>query len=120
MKAPVAHHSCIGNSLMHRRPHQTAVSWPSGTPLAGTGAQAAERRVCSNSSGRDHLAISESGELERLLGLSRGYLSRLRDAQRDPSAGLVALLTLLAKKPKSRVAELRRSWQASASEKPAA
>ena len=59
-------------------------------------------------------------ELERLLGLSRGYLSRLRAAQRDPSPDLVALLTLLAKAPRSRVIELRRSWHDGVERKPAA
>lgn len=59
-------------------------------------------------------------DLERLLGLSRGYLSRLRAGQRDPSAELVALLALLAKNPRRRVTELRRTWDAQAEEEPAA
>ena len=59
-------------------------------------------------------------ELELLLGLSRGYLSRLRAGRRDPSADLVALLTLLAKSPHRRVGELRRTWQDQSQGKPAA
>ena len=59
-------------------------------------------------------------ELERVLGLSRGYLSRLRAGRRDPSGDLVALLALLAKSPRARIAELRRSWSAAEKGRPAA
>lgn len=47
-------------------------------------------------------------ELERLLGLSQGYLSRLAAGAGNPSAALVALLTLLANDP-SRIGELEQS-----------
>ena len=57
-------------------------------------------------------------DLEQLMGLSRGYLSRLRTGQRDPSADLVALMTLLARNPRQRVVELRRSWEATIGGKP--
>ena len=59
-------------------------------------------------------------DLERLLGLSRGYLSRLRAGKRDPSADLVALLALLARSPRVRLGELRRNWSAGVQEEPAA
>lgn len=49
--------------------------------------------------------------LELLLGLSQGYLCRLRAGKSTPSAALVALLTLLAKEPEVRLRELDRSWK---------
>lgn len=52
-------------------------------------------------------ACSQS-QLERLLGLSQGYLSRLAGGAGNPSAALVALLTLLAHNP-SRISELAQS-----------
>lgn len=50
-------------------------------------------------------------ELERMLGLSQGYLCRLRATKGDavPSASLVSLLALLAQEP-SRIDELREYW----------
>jgi hypothetical protein len=48
-------------------------------------------------------------DLERLLGLSAGYLSKLRAGERDTSAHLVAALMLLAKDP-ARVVDLREGW----------
>lgn len=47
--------------------------------------------------------------LERLLGLSQGYLSRLKSEASTASAALVSLLHLLASEP-SRLAELDRFW----------
>ena len=46
--------------------------------------------------------------LELLLGLSQGYLSRLRAGSGRPSAPLVALLMFLALDPPARLAELDR------------
>jgi hypothetical protein len=51
--------------------------------------------------------------MERLLGLSAGYLSKLRNAKSDPSPTLVAALMLLANEP-SRFAELEQLWSATA------
>jgi hypothetical protein len=51
-------------------------------------------------------------ELERTLGLSHGYISKLRAGDRDPSPDLVGLLTLLAAEP-SRIEELRSMWKSS-------
>lgn len=48
--------------------------------------------------------------LEMLLGLSQGYLSRLRAGAGTPSPELVSNLAMLAKAPKSRLAELERYW----------
>ena len=59
-------------------------------------------------------------DLERLLGLSRGYVSRVYTGQRYPSADLVALLVMLAKSPRRRIDELRRSWCQDERSKPAA
>ncbi len=48
-------------------------------------------------------------ELERLVGVSAGYFSKLKGGK-EPSAALVALLALLASDP-SRVDELRALWR---------
>jgi hypothetical protein len=48
--------------------------------------------------------------LEQLLGLSEGYLSRLRTGRGDPSAQVVSALALLAQDPQARVQELDRLW----------
>jgi hypothetical protein len=49
--------------------------------------------------------------LEFLLGLSAGYLSRLRAGGGNPSSALVALLTLLARDPDTRLRELGWIWR---------
>lgn len=49
-------------------------------------------------------------DLERLLGVSAGWLSKVRNG-REPSAPMSALLMLLAERPE-RVEELRRLWSA--------
>ncbi len=54
-------------------------------------------------------AGTRSGDLERLLGLSQGYLSRVRSGK-APSEGLALLLMLLAEKPRAHLAEARRLW----------
>lgn len=48
--------------------------------------------------------------LEVLLGLSQGYLSRLRAGGGNPSVELVSNLALLAMDPKRRLHELERYW----------
>jgi transcriptional regulator with XRE-family HTH domain len=49
-------------------------------------------------------------KLELLLGLSQGYLSRLRAGVSNPSAELVAHLAMLCQDPPTRLAELERFW----------
>ena len=49
-------------------------------------------------------------ELEQLLGLSHGYLSKLRNGRKEPSPALVGELMMLAENPRMRVGELRRHW----------
>lgn len=48
--------------------------------------------------------------VERLLGLSTGYLSRLRGRRGEASAQVVSALTLLARDPKRRLQELDALW----------
>lgn len=48
--------------------------------------------------------------LEHLLGLSQGYLSRLRSGAGMPSTELVSHLALLANDPTERLRELERFW----------
>jgi hypothetical protein len=49
--------------------------------------------------------------LEQLLGLSVGYLSRVRGRRGDASAQLVSALMLIAEDPKRRLKELDYMWQ---------
>ena len=49
-------------------------------------------------------------QLELLLGLSQGYLSRLRAGAGHPSPELVSHLALIAHDPESRLHELERYW----------
>ena len=49
-------------------------------------------------------------QLEKLLGLAQGYLSRLHAGSGTPSAPLIALLTFLAKDPLTRLQELEMNW----------
>jgi hypothetical protein len=49
--------------------------------------------------------------LEQLLGLSIGYLSRVRSKRGDASAQLVSALALIAEDPKRRLSELDHVWQ---------
>lgn len=51
-------------------------------------------------------------KLEALLGLSQGYLSKLKSGEREPSAELVGNLALIAKDPTKRLRELERFWAA--------
>jgi len=48
--------------------------------------------------------------LEQLLGLSVGYISRLRSGRGDASAQVVSALSLLAQDPKRRLKELDQLW----------
>ena len=48
--------------------------------------------------------------VEGLLGLSQGYLSKLKAGDRDPSPELVSELALLARDPRGRVRELLDYW----------
>ena len=48
--------------------------------------------------------------LEELLGLSIGYLSRVRSKRGDTSAQLVSALALIAEDPKQRLRELDHVW----------
>ena len=48
-------------------------------------------------------------DLENLMDVSHGYLSKIKHGKETPSATLVALLALLAKRP-ARIAEVRRIW----------
>ncbi len=48
--------------------------------------------------------------VEQLLGLSVGYLSRLRARRGDASAQVVSVLALLAQDPKRRLKELDQLW----------
>lgn len=49
-------------------------------------------------------------DLECLLDLSHGYLSKVKHGKEKPSALLVALLVLLSEDPEPRLEELRRLW----------
>jgi hypothetical protein len=49
-------------------------------------------------------------KLEVLLGLSQGYLSRLRSGDGNPSPELVSNLALIAMDPEKRIAELQKYW----------
>ena len=48
--------------------------------------------------------------LEQLLGLSVGYISRLRSGRGDASAQVVSALALIAQDPKRRLKELDQLW----------
>jgi hypothetical protein len=61
--------------------------------------------------------ITQRG-LERLLGLSQGYLSRLLGGQGQPSAALVSQLAGLATDPQVRLRELEEYWAAPAEPEP--
>jgi hypothetical protein len=58
-------------------------------------------------------AVARESDLERLLGLSRGYLSRIR-AGAEPGDVVVRLLVLAAASPRRRVRELRDVWETAA------
>jgi transcriptional regulator with XRE-family HTH domain len=49
--------------------------------------------------------------VERLLGLSEGYISKLKRGEREPSADLAAHLATLARNPKKRLRELEETWE---------
>ena len=53
---------------------------------------------------------AEADRVERNLGLSRGYLSRLRNGTKAPSEVLLALLALIREEPET-LALVERNWQ---------
>ena len=56
------------------------------------------------------MKVISQRKLELLLGLSQGYLSRLRAGLSNPSPELVSHLALIACDPKPRLSELHRYW----------
>ena len=48
--------------------------------------------------------------LEALIGVSQGYLSKLKSHDREPSPELVSELALIARDPKRRLRELEKYW----------
>lgn len=52
----------------------------------------------------------DAERIERDLGLSRGYLSRLRTGRKVPSETLVAMLTLIHQRPKT-LKEVEAMWE---------
>lgn len=71
--------------------------------------EALKRRVRAAIDALCPLWISQR-QLEDWLGLSQGYLSRLRAGAGVPSPELVSNLAILAMDPRPRLAELRRYW----------
>jgi hypothetical protein len=57
-------------------------------------------------------------QLELLLGLAQGYLSRLLAQAGNPSSPLVLLLGLIARDPQARLNEVQAYWQAPRPESP--
>lgn len=53
-------------------------------------------------------------EVETVLDLTRGYLSRIRAGRKTPSATLVAELAMIAANPSARLAELQAFWRGAA------
>lgn len=53
---------------------------------------------------------SSQRRIEALLGLSPGYLCRLKAGARNPSPELVSYLASLAREPEARLAELESYW----------
>lgn len=58
---------------------------------------------------RDLGGVINQRELERLIGVSAGYVSKVKNGQTEPSGPLTALLMLLARDTR-RIAELRDAW----------
>ncbi len=50
-------------------------------------------------------------KLESLLGLSHGYISKLRTGGKNPSAELVSQLALISRDPDQRILELEKFWE---------
>jgi NMD protein affecting ribosome stability and mRNA decay len=53
---------------------------------------------------------SNQTRVERLLGVSPGYLSKLKLGKRQPSSEIVSVLALVSKSPKRRLAELEKFY----------
>jgi hypothetical protein len=67
--------------------------------------------------------LSEEGSqvrVERILGVSPGYLSKLKRGKRSPSAEMVSALALVSANPKRRLAELDNFYNPSGARKRAA
>ena len=67
--------------------------------------------------------LSEEGSqvrVERILGVSPGYLSKLKRGRRNPSAEMVSALALVSANPKRRLAELDNFYNPSGARKRAA
>lgn len=58
--------------------------------------------------------VRRAGEIEHILGLSQGYLSRIRSGAKVPAPDMVLELGLLALAPESRLREAEDFWKASA------
>ena len=56
-------------------------------------------------------AVVQQRELESALGLSSGYISKIKKGDRDPSPELVAHLCTIAINPKARLKEIRAAWE---------
>lgn len=54
--------------------------------------------------------VVQQKDVERALGLSTGYLSKLKNGGRDPSPDLVAHLATIARNPKKRLHEIEEAW----------
>ena len=86
---------------------------------AATLSTALQERYLSSLRTRIRIAIDHLSEhvsqrrLECLLGLSQGYLCRLRAGAGNPSPELVCHLALLCQDPEARLAELERFWSLS-------
>lgn len=61
-------------------------------------------------------AFVRQNHLEALLGVSHGYLSKLKTGEKEPSPYLVALLEMLANDPRRRILELEAVWGSDAME----
>ena len=69
------------------------------------------------------IILNEEGSqtrVEQLLGVSPGYLSKLKLGKRQPSAEIVSMLALVSKSPKRRLAELDRFYHPDGGRKRAA
>jgi len=56
------------------------------------------------------MTLTTQWKLEWLLGLSSGYLSKIKNGKKSPSATLVAALALISIDPQKRMSELEDFW----------
>lgn len=75
-------------------------------------AQAASKVLTGLSVDAIHVLAGHSAQrdLEDLLDLSHGYLSKVKHGKEKPSALLTALLALLARNPERRIGEVKNLW----------